>query len=131
MNLLLIAAAAAQTFNLDCSGTIKTESITGQKVEPYEYIYRIDLTKGVYCDDQCKGMHPIASIQPTAIRLEDNHTDKLDEMETLTNEINRETGKQSILSLSNTRLLGRMITKWDGQCEAKPFTGFPTLQTKF
>lgn len=126
-------AAVAATFNLVCTGTSTSESMMGKEVEPYSYEYRFDLAKGVYCEGECKATRPVKRIDPTTIYLSDETKDNLSSHEVESNRIDRETGSQSILYTrrSRTDRFDLMIMKWQGQCEKRPFTGFPAFETKF
>lgn len=133
MNPLLLAAAVAQTFNLSCTGTRTTTDISGTRTEPYSDEYRVDLGKAQWCEAECKGLFPIANIQQTSIELQHKEVDSDSETSLLSNIVDRETGRQHILATFKNphSRLETMILDWAGQCEAKPFTGFPAFETKF
>lgn len=127
-----LAAAAAATFNLVCTGTIESESFYGgKKTEPYSYTYRLNLDSKKWCEQDCKVLHHIADVQPGVLVLSPRKDiDTATRKEFTSGEINRETGRQTILATSGRRD-GILIMKWEGQCEKAPFSGFPTLSTKF
>lgn len=127
------ALAAGQQFDLICKGTLQSSSITGEKSEPFEDHLRIDLERGKYCEDECRALFDIASIQPASLILLDKRVDTPSEDSFLQISINRETGEYSGISgwriPGRPELTGRL--KYTGTCEAQPFSGFPTFQTKF
>lgn len=129
-----IAAAQATQFNLLCSGTLTSSSVlNAERVEPYSSLYRIDLATQKWCEAECKALHDISSIQPAQLTLEERKTDTLSEKSLFLNMIDRETGAHKVLVTSSTprdRLSARSL-HWEGTCEPAPFTGFPTLTTKF
>lgn len=131
LQLALVAATPAQQFDLVCSGIQTSESVsTGRSSEPYSYRYRFDLAAGKYCEAACKGTRDIVRVSPVQITLADSRTDTPREQKFDSSIIDRETGKQSILySVRDT--LGLRVHRWEGQCEKRPFTGFPEVLTKF
>lgn len=129
----LWALAAAATFNLVCTGSYTTKSIYTEKSEPFNTEYRIDLDKSMYCDGECKAPRPLAKIAPTEIYFLDKTVDTPSEKSLNSMWVNRETGVfTGVFTHKNPRdRLSILIMKWDGKCERKPFTGFPTFKTKF
>jgi hypothetical protein len=128
----LAAAAASAAFNLVCTGSITTQSLAlGEKSEPYSYTYRIDLKANRYCESDCRSPRPIFKVDPTVITLQDERSDTPSEKRLHVETVNRETGRHYILDNSDSRDLGIMLMKWEGQCEKAPFTGFPEFKTKF
>lgn len=123
---------AAMTFNLICAGTLTTETFHGgRQSEPYRYEYRIDLDRRKWCDGDCRTLHDIAEVQPTALVLEPpRDIDTLARREFYMGSINRETGRHSVLSTSGRRER-ILIMRWEGQCERAPFSGFPDFPTRF
>jgi hypothetical protein len=65
------------------------------------------------------------------ITLQDERSDTPSEKRLHVETVNRETGRHYILDNSDSRDLGIMLMKWEGQCEKAPFTGFPEFKTKF
>ena len=131
INLALVLAAVSSAFNLTCSGTIETESLSGTSSQPYSYLYHIDLAKKKYCEDKCLAIEDIAEIQPSFLRLtpeKDINTSTQKEFESGT--IDRTTGKHEMVYDSG-RGARIIMMKWDGQCTKSDFTGFPTPVTKF
>ncbi|MFA6219634.1 MAG: hypothetical protein WC692_07615 [Erythrobacter sp.] len=127
------ALAAGQQFDLICKGTLKSSSTTGDKSEPFETHLRFDLERGKYCEQKCRALFDIASIQPGSLTLTDKRVDTPSEDSFIRISINRETGEYA--GTSAWRTPGRpelnVILKYTGTCEAYPFSGFPDLQTKF
>lgn len=130
----LVAAAASQSdqqFDLVCSGTISEESFYGNKSDPYTYSYRIDLAAKKFCESDCKTIRNIHDVQPGALYLDPpEDTDTVTKKRLFRGHINRETGKQTMLSTSG-RGMNILILEWKGDCVRRPFSGFPNLQTKF
>jgi hypothetical protein len=128
----LVLAAVAPPFNLICTGTMETTSVLfGKKSQPYTTIYRVDPTKGIWCDGECKAQHKIADDQPGVLVLEPTkNIDTPNQHETFSGSINRETGAQNMFASSG---IGREMfgIKWTGTCEKSAFTGFGDLVTKF
>jgi hypothetical protein len=133
--LVLIGLAAGaqpqQQFDLVCSGTLESHSITGDESKPYSYRYRFDLAQNKWCEGACKAPRDILRLAPTQITLADEKTDTVREHAYRSVTIDRETGRHSILSTSNSRFTGPITMKWEGQCEKQPFSGFPEFETKF
>ncbi|MBU7589214.1 MAG: hypothetical protein KAF42_08385 [Sphingopyxis terrae] len=127
------AAAPAAQFNLNCAGTLNSSSILGDKSEEYTATYRIDLAKKKWCEQDCKALHDIVSIQPAQLTLSEERVDSPSERSFLINMIDRETGAHKIISSSeNYRIRGSILNlRWEGTCEPATFTGFPDLKTKF
>jgi hypothetical protein len=131
---LAIEGEAASTFNLECSGTTKTQSVRlGSKVEPWQATYRFDLSRKVYCSDECKEPIALHSVTETRIRL----FDRLETQSVIREEgamwVDRETGQISGSMALSTRgdRLSLTLTEWDGTCKPAPFTGFPKPKTLF
>jgi hypothetical protein len=129
---LATAPAPANQFNLECKGTLSSESFyAGKKAEPYAYTYRIDLSAKKYCDGECKVLRDVADVQPTVIVLEpDQDISSSTEKKFSSGSIDRETGRHSVLVTSGRRE-DILILRWEGQCERQPFSGFPSFPTKF
>lgn len=127
----LMAVAAA--FNLICTGTMTSRSIAGEKSEPFEHIYRIDLDRQLWCESDCKTQREIFAVQPTSITLQSVDKDTPSVRQMISTTIDRETGE--FRSLVTDQIPGRsstiIILKWAGKCERQPFTGFPKVETKF
>lgn len=131
--LALPASTQAQTptaFNLTCSGTLRTQTIEGIREEPYRTVYRIDLARNKYCEEDCRALHDIANVGPTAIQLEESDVDTPRRRSHTSNLINRETGEHRAMGASGLRE-SIIILNWQGTCERSDFTGFPTFPTRF
>lgn len=128
-----VAAAPVPQFNLTCSGTLSTKSIAGDEAEPYSFSYRIDLARKKWCNEECKTLFDIHSIQPALLTLQYKNVDGISERSLLSNTINRETGehKLTITSATPGDRFSTLILDWVGSCERAPFTGFPPVKTKF
>lgn len=129
----LAAAEPSTQFNLKCEGTLKTSSAFEQRTLPYTTVYRIDLTKLKWCEDDCRALFDIDSVHPTQITLKHKEVDTFSEKSWSANTIDRQTGEHSI-TISKTNPRDRadgLLLTWDGHCEREPFSGFPTFETKF
>jgi len=127
------ASAGGDQFDLICKGTLRVVSYRGTTSEPFESHYRVDLGQGKYCEAECKTLFPLASIQPGSLTFIDKTVDTPSEDSTLITQVNRESGVY--WGSSTSRTPGRpeltFTMKWEGACDAQPFSGFPKLQTKF
>ena len=125
------ATAAILAFNLLCPGTMTTAGMVKSQPKPYAYEYRIDMESGQWCADNCKRLAAIYEIQPSEITLENStEIDAADILSRTQNVINRETGAHLMTATIDMRS-GKSALLWRGQCEKKPFSGFPKLETKF
>jgi hypothetical protein len=115
----LWAAPTSNKFDLECADTVKT---TGDPVAPYVAHYRIDLAAKKWCEDECRTVKPIADLQSSYITLEGEPNSDF------WHTIDREKGEDQIFSGSPQ--LGDM-EHTSGQCTKRPFSGFPTFETKF
>jgi hypothetical protein len=127
---VLMAAVAANTFNLLCAGTLEVTTLEGTTNEPYSRIYRMDLDAKKWCEDDCKALHDFVDVGPTQLKLASENVDTISERRLYSSLINRETGVQNVLHTSGRRA-NIMIMKWTGRCEKQAFTGFPKFDTKF
>lgn len=79
--------------------------------------YRVDLSAGRYCSNECTSTYPIAKIEQMTIYLAKDAADA-----TISNwvSINREDGR--IISRFK---LGDSVFSYYGRCEPTVFSGFP------
>jgi hypothetical protein len=132
MGYLLVAAAAAQVFNLNCSGILETTRPDGNvTTEAFSKVYRIDLSANEWCEDDCRNRFNFASIGPTQLTFRDDEKEGATGHETNSSYVNRETGEYRTLAASRDRLIGIIILQWKGTCERSAFTGWPSFTTKF
>lgn len=134
MQILLVAAAVAQTFNLSCAGTMETIDFnSGIRTAPYSTIYRINLDTKQWCEGECQALYDIAEAAPGYLALSRQDVDGVTETKTVSNTIDRQTGRHiNYYSTADPRQrLSRYTMSAKGQCERQPFTGFPALETKF
>lgn len=126
-------ATAADQFDLFCRGKIESFSLSGSKVEPFEYHYRLDLVQAKYCQGNCRALFDIAKVQPGSLTMSEKRTDTPSEDSFSTIVINRETGE--LVGSAGSRFPGRpeltVTLKWLGTCEPGPFSGFTEPKTKF
>lgn len=130
MAYFLAAAAVASTFNLVCSGEVKSFGGGEAGSEPFEKIYRVDLDSGKWCEGECPEQKPLAKVTGTSLTLEDELTEGATSRTERMSMVSRETGEfvsKSIILGS----YGKLSLYYSGQCEAAPFSGFPEFETKF
>lgn len=125
--------AALVAFNLVCAGSMSTETTAGTETKPYESTYRVDLTRKLWCDGECKERFPIAVVRATTLVLQDESTDTPSEKSTMSVIVNRETGEHFVAASHKTygRFGINFRVRYDGQCEKRAFSGFPSAKTKF
>jgi hypothetical protein len=124
------APAAAPTFNLTCAGTMTKIFWAGGGDEPYRTVFRIDLTRRLWCSDECLNTLRIASFDARRIVLQDR--DKPGDF--LSNVINRQTGEHHSLMSYDFHARGEpepFTVNWEGHCEPSKFTGFPPVRQRF
>jgi hypothetical protein len=128
-----LAAAPAAQFNLTCSGSLSSSSLAGESSEPYAATYRIDLAQKKWCEEDCKVLHDIASIQAGQLTLSEERIDSPSEKSFSVNTINRETGAHKIIASSESHhVRGSSVNMhWEGSCAPSAFGGFPSLPAKF
>lgn len=131
--MIYLAAVAAATLNLVCSGITTKTDINGSRSEPYSVTYRIDLTHEKWCagsDDDCRVPEQFADINDAMFQFirTEKETDSGRFFDV--DQVNRETGRHQSLIISG-RDAGIRTTKQEGQCEAAPFSGFPKINPKF
>ena len=130
MGYLLAAAALASTFNLNCVGTFESLSEVGERSEPWEHTFRVDLEQGKWCGSECKALHDFADIGATQLTFQDKSESTPSGESRTSSYVNRETGEYRSLASSKDNW-GIVVLTWQGQCEAEAFTGFPQFETKF
>lgn len=127
------AIAQSAQFNLRCKGTMEVREIGADKVGPYEKVFRIDLARKKWCEGLCEEATPIASVQETQIVLTDHRSESRTMDSYVSERIDRKTGEHDAgLGVRSYGRSGFVSSKsWKGSCEQEPFTGFPTVETKF
>lgn len=105
-------AAAADQFDLIC------------KAKKTEVRYRVDLSRGEWCSEDCRRVLPVANVTTGELTLEDVRPTRRDDPTSLIR-INRSTGQwHTFFAIGSLMPSGH-----DGLCEPAPFSGFPA--TKF
>lgn len=129
----IVVALSVATFNLNCTGSFTTKSLFSDSTESYNYVYRLDMDKKIYCDGECKAQRPIFEISPTQITMRSSKVDSPSERSLNFESIDRENGQHLITTtFSDPRDRNSvLIMKWAGKCEKAPFSGFPKFETKF
>jgi hypothetical protein len=130
MGYLLAAAAVASTFNLLCSGEVKSFGAGEAGSEPFEKIYRVDLDSGKWCEGECSEQKPLAKVTGTSLTLEDELTEGATNRTERMSMVSRETGEFVSKSIALASY-GRLSLFYRGRCDVAQFTGFPELETKF
>lgn len=111
------AAATTDQFDLICTGTSQ-----GYPTDrPENTRYRVDLAAKQWCSLSCSDIRPIAEIEPSTIWFKNKQKQFASDTEWI-EYVSRTSGKW-------VRVMGPWVT--DGTCEPAPFSGFPTLNTKF
>lgn len=128
-----LAAAPAAQFDLTCTGVLNSSSLAGDKAKPYSATYRIDLAQRKWCEEDCKTLHDIASIQSGQLTLSEARVDTPSEKSFSINTIDRETGAHKIIASSESnRVRGSNVNlRWQGACKPTAFSGFPDTPVKF
>ena len=129
MNYLLLAAAAAQAFNLNCTGTFNQ---TFSPIEQFSYTYRVDLAKKKWCSEECFRSFDFFEITPSQLTFEKVtiHVD-VDERTFVVASVDRVTGEFRALFITRRKGWKPISGTWKGQCERAPFTGLPLETRKF
>ena len=127
--MLLATPALAQSFNLECSGTLKRKSDFLDDQMPYHSTYRLNLDKGQWCEDACDLLYDIIEVQPTRIVLRKGDIPE----GTVLEFVDRRTGEHYMSQTVTSRLRGaaKINLIWDGTCQKADFSGFPVFETKF
>lgn len=128
---LITLQPQVQQFDLVCSGSVHALSQFTDRTDPYSYHYRVDLSEGKWCEGDCGVLREFVEVQPAILVLtrSSEYSQVLGRRE-ITNTIDRVTGRHSIASASGGS--GTLLTmNWQGQCERRPFSGFPVIQTRF
>lgn len=129
MNFLLLAAAAVQPFNLNCTGKL-TEYPNWTK--PFSLVYRVDLSQKKWCEGDCRRTFDFVEISPSRLTLSRERTYTVSGENFIITYIDRVTGEYKSFSVVyKTRYSIDTRKEWSGQCERAPFTGLPPVVPKF
>lgn len=129
--MLQAATAVVAAFNLVCTGTSTWRSLGSNSSDPYTHTYRIDLDKKQWCEEGCGIIRDIADVQPVLIEFKPRrNVDNAIEHEFYEWSIDRTSGQEHLL-WTKGRGADITIMKWEGTCIRQPFTGFPSIATKF
>ena len=125
--------AQAQQFDLVCSGLMKSTSVGGKQVKPYDKTIRIDLDEGKWCEGECLALHDIAEVQPIQITFTDKEVDTRDEQSFTKEFVNRQTGVHRAFSSGRYPRFPELTVslEWEGTCRSEPFSGFTKPKTQF
>lgn len=123
--LLAMATQSPQQFDLICSGRHTIVGVAGKKETPYSMHMRVDLRRRIWCEADCRERINIFAIQPTRIVFEDTVDVNGDHLMHTRHIVDRETGHQVMTAD------GAAYISYIGDCERRPFTGFPSFDTKF
>lgn len=130
MGYFLAAATVASTFNLVCSGEVRTFGGGEAETSAFETVYRVDIERGVWCQGECSELKPLAKVTSTVLTLEDEAREGADSRSERTSMVSRETGEFVAKSIMLGGY-GKLSLYYSGQCEVAPFAGFPEFETKF
>lgn len=124
MQTILLAAAAASAFNLQCDITAYVmpfgKQLSLEDKSEFKVTYRIDLAQKRWCLSGCPDTQKIEAIFERHIVLEQTDSD----IEQSITSINRESGY--IEQKSTLKGLSKYFGS--GKCVKRPFTGFPALK---
>lgn len=127
--LLLAAAAAAQAFNLNCTGTLSYSSPIA--FEPFSVAYRVDLSHKKWCEGECRRTFDFVEISPSRLTFTKEREQTLwGPIITITS-VDRVTGEYRSFRGYGSRSSDNRARAWEGKCERAPFTGLPRVTTKF
>lgn len=108
-------AAAADQFDLVCTGDD----------EPWHY--RIDLTKGEWCADDCKTTFALASVTSATLTIKEQQP-KFRGDDRIVNSVNRVTGEWYFYRDLPKIGFSKVVK---GECKPAPFSGFGADKAKF
>ena len=119
---LLAQAGPGERFDLSCAGTHVTRSVSGYVSEPYASRFRVDLAALHWCEDSCRAVREIAGLGPATIAFEE--TGGAPDVDEVSHLLYRHTRRH--FRVRYDRHNGFIRTnEWQGQCEYRPFSGFP------
>ncbi|ALJ12604.1 hypothetical protein LH19_06970 [Sphingopyxis macrogoltabida] len=125
-------AASPEQFDLLCRGIENVNSSgTGKSTKQFEKQFRVDLSKGVYCEEQCRSTRKLAEIAPAFLMLQKEHVAEPGRKSDISISVDRVTGKYTGTMTLESRIVSFAMWTWDGQCERKSFSGFPQFEVKF
>ena len=124
--------AAALAFNLVCHANELTGNINWgfgkNPAKQIDIVYRVDLNRNRWCQDDCLKSFPIAKLEDVRLMLE-FEADKELGTDTVTL-VDRETGgfsRRTRYGLAGTEPTDKTgVILDEGTCEKAPFTGLPT-----
>lgn len=119
-------AAAADQFDLVCTGMNKDTSLASRK--PIAKHYRVDLTSGRWCQDNCSATEPIASVAQDKIIFR-SQAKQYARDTLIIEEVNRVNGEWTDVIFGAPPNGNYWNTS--GKCEPAQFSGFPAVATKF
>ncbi|GAA0760589.1 hypothetical protein FHS52_001081 [Erythromicrobium ramosum] len=128
------ANAASEQFNLLCTGTMtETSTFSPDKASQYQKEFRIDLASGRWCEGECKRPSNFATVEADRLVFID-HEDETKTLDSRSLEmVDRTTGKHSsyvmVIAYGRQKLTSSSVS--EGDCEIRPFSGFPEVVTKF
>jgi hypothetical protein len=131
MNYILIAAAVAQAFNLNCSGENVAYADYKQTAASFTTIIRVDMRRGVWCEGECREIANISDVQPVKITLESIDQRNGESRRQSNIWVDRETGEFRSVKSWQSRYESLRTEIRRGRCEKSAFTAFPSFETKF
>ena len=132
---MMLAQAAASppalAFDLSCNGTKSVESWKGRERtkisdEPVGLLLRVDLSRKLWCEGDCKAPAPIASVDDSIILFQKKDGSGGDDLTML----NRRTGEfldrdRIYVTPTDTDIV---VTRTSGSCQPSAFSGFPAAK---
>lgn len=132
-NVLAILAAIQgvdPSFDLVCVGRDEQAQVNKPSaVTERAWHFRIDLVSRKYCIDDCRFIKDIKDVQPVRITFWDYSEPMSGDIYESSLYISRETG--SLSGKFGFRYNTVLTSHWSGNCDKKPFSGFPAIPTKF
>lgn len=111
---------SAAAFNLLCEGTEIRVSKDGMQEAAFSRTFRLDLASGRYCDGDCTSTRAIFRVEDNKITFFDSFSQSGLGSE---QSVNRENG-----AFFEGHIGVNATTMANGQCERRPFSGFPQRQ---
>ena len=124
---IMLAAAAATSFNLTCTGEVLTKLKKElPSREPRQVDVRVDLRSNKYCIADCASTIAIKKVTDEEILFQDNPADSEGQNQRFVWRVNRYTGKSS----AYLKLKDGTDVLEEGFCTRSPFTGFKQMRVR-
>ncbi len=123
------AASQASQFDLVCSGERDTWTFAGDRIQPYEKRYRVDLDRMTWCEDACDQLFTVQFASQTYLSLHEFADSDGITPAALFNSVDLETGAHRIEMsfMERARREETLVNEsWQGTCQRAQFTEIPT-----